>query len=91
MEKFGNPEITFTSDEFREIQDALQAQITRMCKVGQTAQEIEYHSLANAWSSRKKVIEFLMPVPLPNWVEESSIEVMEAIANPKVLPEPEEA
>ena len=77
--------IEFSNAELNEIQDALQTDIQRMCEVGQTAQEIEYQSLANAWSARKKVIVYLMPEPLPAWFEKTEQQVQQALAHPVLL------
>lgn len=87
--KYGNPQIEFTADELREIQDALHWEIKRLCEVGQTPQEMQYRSLAHAWSARKKVIDYLMPKPLPEWVARTEQQVMQALAHPVLLPEPE--
>ena len=45
----------FTSDELYEINDALNEVAGRMMKDGQTALEIELHSLARLWSAWQKV------------------------------------
>lgn len=75
----------FSTAELREIQDALCDGVLRMCQVGQSSQEVEYESLKNAWSARKKVIDLLIPAPLPAWVAETEEQVREAIANPKII------
>jgi len=78
--------IEFNSSELREIQDALADAITRMCDVGQTKQELEYNSLANAWAARKKIVSELLPGPLPDWVATLERQVADAIAAPKISP-----
>ena len=77
----------FTVAELREMQDALQREQMRMCTVGQTRQELEYQSLENVWSARKKLIDVLLGVPLPAWVDEAEQQVAAAIANPKIIEE----
>ena len=44
--------LDLTTDELREIQDALASEIRRMCEAGQTPpQQREYQSLTQAWSA----------------------------------------
>lgn len=87
--KYGNPQIEFSADELREMQDALHWEIKRLCEVGQSAQEQQYRSLAHAWSARKKVIDYLLPTPLPDWVAQAEQQVLQALAQPVLLPEPD--
>lgn len=81
--------LDLTTDELREIQDALASEIRRMCEAGQTPQELEYQSLTHAWSARKKVLTALIPPPLPPWVALMESQVAEAIDVPRLLAEDE--
>ena len=60
---------SFTADELREINDALDEAVTRMLKV-QTPQEVEYASLGAAWEAQKKIVAVLLPGTPPNWLVE---------------------
>ena len=45
----------FNREELYEINDALNEVIHRMCKQGQTPEELKYHALLNIWSAAQKL------------------------------------
>jgi hypothetical protein len=45
----------FNREELYEINDALNEVIQRMCKQGQTPEELKYHALRNIWSAAQKL------------------------------------
>jgi hypothetical protein len=75
--------VPFTVDELREVHDALSDYVRLMIRKGQTPQEIEYQSLANAWSAQQKAVSTLLPGTPPAWVAARAAEVREAIERPK--------
>ncbi|RTL26804.1 MAG: hypothetical protein EKK47_19955 [Burkholderiales bacterium] len=50
----------FSRDELYEVNDALNEVIHRMCKQGQTPQEVDYRSLSKMWSAQRKLIAQLL-------------------------------
>jgi len=50
----------FSRDELYEINDALNEVIHRMCKQGQTPQEMGYQSLSRMWAAQRKLTEQLL-------------------------------
>lgn len=50
----------FSRDELYEINDALNEVIHRMCKQGQTPEELKYQALKNIWSAARKLTALLL-------------------------------
>jgi hypothetical protein len=75
--------LELTRDELNEVHDALSYYVKQMISEGQTPQEIEYQSLASAWSAQQKALRAILRGADPSWVAVRAAEVQDAIARPK--------
>lgn len=78
-------DMSFTTQELYEVNDALNEVVTRMCEQGQTDIEIREHSLRHLWSASKKVTVMLLGDADTPGIKNHEPIVLQAIENPKSL------